>query len=71
MFVSGLGDSGQLGLGTRKAIAQDPILVPFQYEDYTIVQITAGIAHNSEYIQIMTRFLASLSFVGGLSSLGG
>ena len=48
MYVAGLGDSGQLGLGTRKAVAQDPKLVPFQYEEYTIVQITAGIAHNSK-----------------------
>lgn len=46
VYVAGLGDSGQLGLGTRKAIARDPTLIPFQYEDYSIVQIIAGIAHN-------------------------
>ena len=58
VFVTGLGDSGQLGLGTRKAIAQDPTLVPFQYDDYTIVQITAGIAHSSKTIQslLITNF---------------
>jgi len=46
--VTGLGDSGQLGMGTNRAIAQDPTLIPFEYEKYTIVQVTAGIAHNSE-----------------------
>lgn len=48
MYVAGLGDSGQLGLGCRKAIAQDPTPVQFQYDDYSIIQITAGIAHNSK-----------------------
>lgn len=48
MYVTGLGDSGQLGLGIKKAIAQDPTLIPFQYEDYAIVQITAGVAHSSK-----------------------
>lgn len=47
VYVAGLGDSGQLGLGCRKAMSQDPTLVSFQYDDYTIVQIVAGIAHNS------------------------
>ena len=55
VFVTGLGDSGQLGLGTRKAITQDPTLVPFQYDDHTIVQITAGIAHNSKTITVFAN----------------
>ncbi len=29
----------------------EPILVPFQYEDYRIVHIAVGIAHNSEEMQ--------------------
>jgi alpha-tubulin suppressor-like RCC1 family protein len=55
VYVAGLGDAGQLGLGCRKAIAQHPALVNFQYADYTIVQITAGIAHNSKRQQCMCK----------------
>lgn len=50
MYVTGLGDSGQLGLGTERRQKSSLIftLIPFQYEDYNIVSITAGIAHNSK-----------------------
>lgn len=49
MYVTGLGDSGQLGLGTerRQKSALVFTLIPFQYDDYNVVSITAGIAHNS------------------------
>ena len=48
MYVTGLGDCGQLGLGTRREMARDPTLIPFQYDDYSIAQIAVGIAHNSK-----------------------
>lgn len=50
MYVTGLGDSGQLGLGTERRQKSSLIftLIPFQYEDYNIVSVTAGIAHNSK-----------------------
>lgn len=50
MYVTGLGDSGQLGLGTERRQKSSLIftLIPFQYENYHIVSITAGIAHNSK-----------------------
>ena len=63
VYVTGLGDSGQLGLGCRKAIAQDATLISFPYEDYTIVQITAGIAHNSMCIYPDIKQLYSLMFL--------
>ena len=49
MYVAGLGDSGQLGLGMerRQKAAQVFTLIPFQYQDYNVVNITAGVAHNS------------------------
>ncbi len=46
--MAGLGDSGQLGLVTRRGVAIDPTLVPFPYEDFNIVQLAVGIAHNSK-----------------------
>jgi len=46
--VNGEGDCGQLGLGVGRAIAQEPTLVPFPYDEYSIAYITAGIGHNSE-----------------------
>ena len=49
MYVTGLGDSGQLGLGMEKS-ALVFTLIPFQYEEYNIVSVTAGIAHNSKLI---------------------
>lgn len=50
MYVAGLGDSGQLGLGTERRQKSSLIftLIPFQYENYNIVSVTAGIAHNSK-----------------------
>ena len=48
VYVNGQGDSGQLGLGNRQGIAADPTLVPFPYDEYNVVFITAGIAHNSK-----------------------
>lgn len=48
MYVAGIGGSGQLGIGTTRGLATEPILVPFQYDDYKIVQIAVGIAHNSK-----------------------
>ena len=49
MYVTGLGDSGQLGLGMEKS-ALIFTLIPFQYEEYNVVSVTAGIAHNSKFI---------------------
>lgn len=56
MYVTGLGDSGQLGLGTERSQKSSLILtlIPFQYEDYNIVSITAGIAHNSKSLEVYT-----------------
>lgn len=50
LYVTGLGDSGQLGLGMERhqKIALVFTLIPFPYEDYNIVSVTAGIAHNSK-----------------------
>lgn len=50
MFVTGQGDSGQLGLGPGVAAAPVPTLIPFPWNDFNIIQITAGIAHNSMYV---------------------
>ena len=55
MYVTGLGDSGQLGLGMerRQKAAMVFTLIPFQYEDYNIVSVTAAIAHNSKSLSCM------------------
>ena len=50
VYVVGLGDSGQLGLGPRTMAAPVPTCIPFPYEEYNIVHIAAGIAHNSASI---------------------
>ncbi len=50
MYVNGEGDCGQLGLGTRHGIAQDPTLLPFPYDEHSIVFVTTGIGHNSKWI---------------------
>ena len=63
MYVTGLGDSGQLGLGVKKAIAQDPTLIPFQYDDYAIVQVMAGVAHSSKLSRSFSRAENNISFV--------
>jgi alpha-tubulin suppressor-like RCC1 family protein len=63
MYVTGLGDSGQLGLGMEKS-ALVFTLIPFQYEEYNIVSVTAGIAHNI----ILTD--CGKVFTFGLGSLG-
>jgi len=49
VYVAGIGDSGQLGIGTNRGQATEPVLIPFQYEDFKIVQISVGIAHNSKH----------------------
>ena len=46
--MAGIGDSGQLGIGTNRGLATEPVLVPSEYDDYKIVQIAVGIAHNSK-----------------------
>ncbi len=48
MYAVGQGDSGQLGLGPRVGGAAVATLVPFPYDEYNIVNVSAGIAHNSE-----------------------
>lgn len=48
VYVTGQGDSGQLGLGPRVAAAPVPTSILFPCDDYNIVYITAGIAHNSK-----------------------
>ncbi len=48
MYAVGQGDSGQLGLGPRVGGAVMATLVPFPYDEYNIVNVSAGIAHNSE-----------------------
>ncbi len=50
MYVNGESDCGQLGLGTTHGIAQDPTLLPFPYDEYSIVFIASGIGHNSESV---------------------
>ena len=54
MYVTGLGDSGQLGLGMerRQKAALVFTLIPFQYENYNIISISAGIAHNSKLLYL-------------------
>ena len=54
MYVNGEGDCGQLGLGEGQGIVQDPILLPFPYEEFSIVFISAGIGHNSECVYRLT-----------------
>ena len=48
MLVSGLGDSGQLGLGPRVKSSGEPRTLELPYEDFNFIFIVAGIAHNSE-----------------------
>ena len=50
MLVSGLGDSGQLGLGPRVKSSMEPRMLDLPYEDFNFILIAAGIAHNSEYL---------------------
>ena len=49
VYAAGQGESGQLGLGPRAAVAPVPVCVPFPYQEYNIVFIAAGIAHNSTF----------------------
>ncbi len=48
MYTVGQGDSGQLGLGNRVSGASVATRIPFPYDEYNIVHIAAGIAHNGE-----------------------
>ena len=50
VYVAGQGDSGQLGLGPRIAGAEVATCIPFPYDEFNIVHITAGIAHNGRFL---------------------
>ena len=52
MYVTGLGDSGQLGLGPGRGVAIDPTPLVLPNDEYNIVFVTAGIAHNSKIQQL-------------------
>ncbi|XP_064403287.1 uncharacterized protein LOC135348856 isoform X2 [Halichondria panicea] len=64
VYVNGEGDCGQLGLGTRHGIAQDPTLLPFPYDEHSIVFVTTGIGHNI----LLTH--CGKAFTFGLASQG-
>ena len=49
MYTVGQGDTGQLGLGDTM-VSKTPMCIPFPYDEYNIVSISAGIAHNSELL---------------------
>ena len=56
VYTVGQGDTGQLGLGDAM-VSKTPTCIPFPYDEYNIVSIAAGIAHNSECLLSHRRCL--------------
>ena len=62
MYVVGQGDSGQLGLGPRVGGATVATRIPFPYDEYNIVHIAAGIAHNGQQgVEISAAWNSSIT----------
>lgn len=70
VYVSGQGDSGQLGLGPHVHAALIPQCITFPYNEYSIVSITAGIAHNVLLSDCGKAFTFGLATVGQLGHGG-
>lgn len=69
VYAVGQGDTGQLGLGDTM-IARTPTSIPFPYDEYNIVSIAAGIAHNILVSECGKAFTFGLGSSGQLGHGG-